>query len=337
MSEQLLLAADGGNSKTDLAVFTGTGELLGCARGPGSSPQSHGVEGSLRLLDDLRHRVVASAPRAAGPLLAAAYAMTGLDLPEEEQAFAAAVAGHAAHVEACNDIFAVLRAGSENGGGVAVVAGAGINCVGMAEDGRRVRFHSLGRLSGDWGGGIDLGEEALGAACRHEDGRGPRTALHSTVPRYFALDRPLQVAEAVHRGELGRHRLAELAPLVMAASGGGDVVATGLLDRLAAEVAAFVGAAVTRLGPSRGETPVVLAGGLLQAGSQRLTTRIEAALAAAAPAAVVQVLRAAPVVGSALLAADLAGLAEPARDRIRAELAAATDRGRTRQGCIEPR
>lgn len=337
MSDALLLAADGGNSKTDLAVFTAAGELLGCARGPGSSPQLHGLTESLRLLTELRRRVIAAEPRAAGPLLAAAYAMAGLDLTEEEEAFAVAVASHAPHVAVANDIVALLRAGSDDGVGVAVVAGAGINCVGVSQDGRRVRFHSLGRLTGDWGGGIDIGEEAVGAACRHEDGRGPRTALAAAVPGHFGYDRPLQVAEAVHRGEVSRQRLSELAPLVMTAADEGDRVAVALVHRLAAEVAAFAVAAVTRLGLAGAPVPVILGGGLLRVDSAHVTSRVRAAVIAAAPGAVVTIPAVAPVVGSALMATDAAGLSDPARVRLRAELSAATASsqwgGRPRRGC----
>jgi hypothetical protein len=52
------------------------------------------------------------------------------------------------------------------------VCGAGINCVGTRADGRVWRFQSLGRISGDWGGGNQLGYDMLWLAVRAEDGRG---------------------------------------------------------------------------------------------------------------------------------------------------------------------
>ena len=50
----------------------------------------------------------------------------------------------------------MLRTGTDRGFGVAVVCGAGINCVGIGPDGRQVRFPALGRITGDWGGGLGL-------------------------------------------------------------------------------------------------------------------------------------------------------------------------------------
>ena len=101
--------------------------------------------------------------------------MAGVDFPAEELVLQRAIEGlgWADATSVANDTFAVLRAGTESGWGVAIVCGAGINCVGVAPDGRLVRFAALGELSGDWGGGYDVGMAAVSAAARSEDGRGP--------------------------------------------------------------------------------------------------------------------------------------------------------------------
>ena len=72
------------------------------------------------------------------------------------------------------------------GWGVGVVVGQGINAVGVAPDGRRARFAALGAISGDRGGGSGLGMDALGAAVRAQDGRGPRTVLERPSRRTSA-------------------------------------------------------------------------------------------------------------------------------------------------------
>ena len=71
-----------------------------------------------------------------------------------------------------NDTFALLRAGTDAANRIAVVCGAGINCVGVSAAGEMLRFPSVGVISGDWGGGATLGTEALFLAVRAEDGRG---------------------------------------------------------------------------------------------------------------------------------------------------------------------
>ncbi len=102
----------------------------------------------------------------------------------------------------------MLRAGTERGWGVAVVCGAGINCVGVAPDGRQSRFPALGWSTGDWGGGYDVGVAAVSAAARSEDGRGERTTLEQAVPAHFGDATPTALAEAFHAGRSrnGRRR-----------------------------------------------------------------------------------------------------------------------------------
>jgi len=93
--------------------------------------------------------------------------------------------------------------------------------------------------SSEWGGGYDLGQEALFVAARSEDGRGPRTELERYVPEHFRLESPGEVARAIHRGEIAERRLTELAPLVLALASD-DAVAASIVTRLVEEVAAFV-------------------------------------------------------------------------------------------------
>jgi len=125
--------------------------------------------------------------------------MAGVDFPAEEDAVRVAVEqrGWAQSVHVGNDTFAVLRAGTERGWGVAVTCGAGINCVGVAPDGRHARFPALGAITGDWGGGYDLGLAAVSAAARSEDGRGPRTSLEGAVPAHFGVTTPSELAEEI--------------------------------------------------------------------------------------------------------------------------------------------
>jgi N-acetylglucosamine kinase-like BadF-type ATPase len=291
--------------------------VLGTARGPGCSPHRLGVEGSLDVIAALAESLPVPADLAM--LLLAA-----LDFADEEEAYGAAARrrGWAAATEVGNDTFAVLRAGTESGFGVAVTCGAGINCVGVAPDGRRVRFASLGEVSGDWGGGTDVGVAALGAAVRSADGRGPRTVLAERVPAYYGYADPTSLARAVHAKEVPYDRLGELAPLTFALAEEDDV-AGAIVDRLADEVVAFARAALTRLDLAREAVDVVLGGSLLQSGSRRLLARIEAGVREVGAELRVRAVDAPPILGAALLGLDRLGADGAARARLRAELGAA--------------
>jgi N-acetylglucosamine kinase-like BadF-type ATPase len=321
---ELLLAVDGGNAKTDLALLSAEGEVLALVRGPGSSPHEHGLDGALDRIGALLGEALAIAGLdgvAHAELAIADLRLAGVDFPREVTVARERVEqrGWARVIEVGNDTFALLRAGTDRGWGVAVVCGAGINCVGVGPDGRRAWFPALGEITGDWGGGYDLGTAAVAAAARSEDGRGPLTTLERRVAAHFGAESLVALAEAVHGGELRRRRFAELAPIVLAEAAS-DRVAAQLVDRLAEEIVALVRVALDRLGPLAEPAEIVLGGGILRARDPLLLGAVDAGLAALGVPLTTTVVDAPPVVGAALLALDRIGAPRSARERLRREL-----------------
>ncbi|MCX2179905.1 ATPase [Streptomyces sp. SKN60] len=317
-----LLAIDAGNSKTDVAVLAPDGTVLGGARGGGFQPPLVGVETAVEALAE----IVGRACEAAGvePVFAqVAACLANADLPVEEAGLKAGLEargwGGAVHV--WNDTFAILRAGVDEPRGVAVVCGAGINCVGMLPDGRTARFPAIGKISGDWGGGGGLADEALWFAARAEDGRGGPTELAHTLPGHFGLPSMYALIEALHLGRIPPERKHELTPVLFRTSAAGDPVARSLVDRLADEVVALASVALGRLELLAEEAPVVLGGSVLAARHPRLDGRIAELLAVKAPKARTVVVTAPPVLGAGLLALDAAGAPAEAAARLRAHYA----------------
>jgi N-acetylglucosamine kinase-like BadF-type ATPase len=339
-----VLAVDGGNSKTDVALVAADGSLLASVRGPGMDAQRDGVVETIGVLGG----VVAEAARAGlgraghspapgSPVAAHLSAcVANADLPEEEEEVCAALQaqGWSQTTSVVNDTFAVLRAGLTAAGpggrpdagshwGVAVTCGAGINCVGLAPDGRSTRYLALGSISGDWGGGFGLGRAALWWAIRAEDGRGPATALREAVAAHFGAGSVRDVTVRVHKGEIAEDALLELAPVLLAAAHRGDRVARDLVARQASEICLMILTAMRRLGLAGLATPVVLGGGLLTARDPLLIGGIEAGLAQEAPGATVRIIGVPPVAGAALLGLDRAGAGPAAEERLLAAYAAA--------------
>jgi N-acetylglucosamine kinase-like BadF-type ATPase len=270
------------------------------------------------LLGDAVREAELEAPRIAE---IAELLMAGVDFPAEEETLREAVAERswANRVHVGNDTFAVLRAGTDRAWGVAVTCGAGINCVGVAPDGRHARFPALGAITGDWGGGYDLGLAAVSAAARSEDGRGPRTSLERAVPAHFGLATPSDLAEAIHAGRLEQRRVIELAPLVLAEAAD-DAVAAEIVQRLAHEVIALVRVALSRLDLADEPVEVLLGGGVLQDADGDLLAAISAGLKQAAPAVTVRPTASPAIVGAALLGLDKLDAGPEAHARLRREL-----------------
>jgi N-acetylglucosamine kinase-like BadF-type ATPase len=338
------LAIDGGNSKTDVALVARDGSLLALVRGPGM-PVRLGDE-TVQVIDELIRSAAKLAGRESDQAGANAGARppgeasrTGLvashlvacvanvDLPAEERELERTLSeqGWTSTTVVANDTFAVLRAGlddvpaagAQRHWGVGVTCGTGINCIGVAPDGRTAGFLALGMTTGDWGGGGGLGLEAQWNAVRAADGRGPQTALREAVPAYFGLKEPLEVAEALHLGEISWDRLASLAPVIMQVADVGDEVARGIVLRLAEEVFLLVRSAIGRLGLEAEPVPVVLGGGILASGNALLIEHAASLITAEFPGADVRVLRQVPVVGAALMGLDLAAPSLDAMQRLR--------------------
>jgi N-acetylglucosamine kinase-like BadF-type ATPase len=318
MTDGLIVGVDGGGSKTHAVALTLDGELVGRGDGPGSSPHIVGVERSIEIVD--------AAVRQALGIATAAQAnvyLSGLDLDSEVHTYLEAVrvldwAGPDVVVE--NDLWALLRAGTQSPDAVAVVCGTGINAVGVRADGATARFAALGPISGDWGGGSGLGEEALWHAARAEDGRGPQTLLRAAVLDVMNVATVRELTEQLHFGQRALPDLAVLAPAVFEAARAGDAVAGNIVDRQAAEVVSFARASLTRLDLLEAEVPIVLGGGVIRARDERLLTGIRTGLAADAPHATIVMVDAPPIVGAGLLALESAGATRDALDRARKEL-----------------
>ena len=314
----LVVAVDGGGSKTHAVALTLDGELVGRGDGPGSSPHWIGVEASIDIVDAAVREAVGSAEVAQSNVY-----LSGLDLETEVDAYATAlyrVSWNGPDTVVANDLWALLRAGTESPDAVAVICGTGINAVGVRADGATARFSALGPISGDWGGGSGLGEEALWHAARAEDRRGPETLLREVVLEGMGVGSIAQLTEQLHFGTRSLTELAVLSPGVFDAARQGDAIAGTIVDRQADEVVAFARASLIRLELLDREVPVVLGGGIIRAGDERMMTRIAERLAADAPKAQIVLVTAPPIVGAGLLALESAGASRAALDRARDEL-----------------
>jgi N-acetylglucosamine kinase-like BadF-type ATPase len=323
-----VLAIDAGNSKTDVALVAVDGIVCGRARGGSFRPDRVGAEAAVAGLATLVvHARAQARGHGDGPVARhVAACLANADLPAEHEALESAIAarGWAGSFEVFNDTYALLRTGLDEPRGVAVVCGAGINCAGILPDGRAARFAAVGHISGDWGGGGNLWQEAMWWAARAVDGRGPATALSAALPQRFGLAGMEELITAVHLGSLTEAETMELTPVLFEVAAAGDAVAESLVRRQAEEIVALAVAAMRRLDVLHEKFDVVLGGGVITAGHPLLMDEIHRLLLAQAPLASTTVVRTPPIVGAALLGLDRIGAPRSAGERLRAQF---DDRG----------
>jgi N-acetylglucosamine kinase-like BadF-type ATPase len=304
--EAIVVAVDGGGSKTDAAVMDkASGEVLARHRGPGCSHHELGGAEAASRIDATVLAALADAAVPGDRVVHAGCYLTAIDLDEDEaimRPLLAQTSWGRTSLAVANDLFALLRVGTDRPDAAVVVCGTGINGLATRSDGAVARIPALGRCSGDWGGGLDLVEEVLWLAARAEDGRGQATALRSLVLRWAGATSVLDVSAAVHRGDLDLTSWRDRVPEILTAARDGDAAARGLVERQGREIGILAAALLERLELHERDVPVVVGGGIGAAGDPRLMTAVAAALATRAPSAIVTRVATPPIEGAIALA-----------------------------------
>lgn len=301
MNKRLVIAADGGNSKTDLILATADGQQLARVRGEGTR---HETDSAAVMAVTLLDLVAQSLHQAGLPsdtqIDLGVFFCANVDTDEEERDLRAAMtdAGVCRQLVVGTDTMAVLHAGTPDDWGVAVVAGAGINATARDRHGRTESFLSQGRCSGDFGGGGWIAMEGQAAAIRAVDGRGPATVLTQLIPEFFHMTDPFEVALAMSYERIPWTDAIKACPVVIRAAEHGDQVALSILHTHAEEVATMAQALVRRLGLGDEPVPVVLGGSVMTHGGALHTQLITDALMAHVPNAQPIFLTVSPVEGS---------------------------------------
>jgi N-acetylmuramic acid 6-phosphate etherase len=308
----LVLGIDGGGTKTTAIVAArGTdGSLVAIGRGGGgpANPRSSGWDVARQNLDRAMDEAFAAAGRPRAPVAALCLALAGSGHASvRDQAYQWCGERKLARVwQVVHDAQIVLRAGTPDGMGVALISGTGSLAYGQTPDGRSARAGGWGYLLGDEGSGYAIGLAALRAIVRAADQRGPATGLTAALLGQLELRSPGELIPRLYGDPEVRRSVASLAPSVLAVAGAGDSVAQRIVEHAAGELCDLVGAVTGSLACTDGSYRLALAGGLLEhhaalraAVLRHLAERRSIPLASAVVAD--------PVWGAVLMAGDLIG------------------------------
>jgi N-acetylglucosamine kinase-like BadF-type ATPase len=247
----LLLAIDGGGTKTDcrLALFDGQLRILGKGLSGPSNLRALGPQQALANLDAAVAAAFASAGLQRCVAAAACLALAGADRTSEQLQILewAGSAQLASQLRIVNDAVPLLYADSGVGVGVALIAGTGSLAWGCNADGRTARAGGWGFLLGDEGSAYALGNAALRAVLMQSDGRGPQTLLTELISAQLELPRPAVIVERVYGAVVPRQVIAELAPLVFDAAHRSDAIATEILRNASQQLAGMATAVAESL------------------------------------------------------------------------------------------
>ncbi len=321
---EYVLAVDGGNSKTLAAVANAKGELLSLVRDAGCNYQGIGRDRAR----DVLSRSITEALNKAGVerVQAVCYGIAGADRDKDFRVIRDILGplNPAPDMILVNDTQLALRAGTSDGVGVALIGGAGSNCIGQGRDGRIKKAWGLGPLTGDKANASSLGHDAVVAAMKGRDGRAAPTMLETLLQNALGLDSLEDIIEADFKDSGVEVDFLSLAPLVFNAASEGDQAALSILESHGHAAAEAALAVMRALFSKDDEVPLVLGGSVLQKGDHpALTDTIKKRVTEEFPKVRFQVLADHPLLGGILLALDrvLGKTPREVEDKARQEIA----------------
>jgi N-acetylglucosamine kinase-like BadF-type ATPase len=305
----VVLGVEAGGSHCHALVAAADGTVVGCGANRDSGNwEDVGIaaaSGALRSCVREAFDRAGVESHAAG---AAVFALAGVDFAIDEGRLGGIPAGMGleAPTRLMNDSFASLRAGTDQAFGVVVAAGTGSIVAGRNERQEEARSLGLGPIFGDTGSASEVSEGGVAAVAAAYIGRSPATRLTELL---CARSGSGSVEEFLEGAARRRIDPSTFAPQVVEAADAGDEAARSVLARAGTSLGETAVHIVRTLDMEGSAFDLVLAGGLLRTGNRALLDALEATVLAVAPRAAPVILDAPPVVGSALLALELAGFA----------------------------
>lgn len=258
----LVAGIDGGGTKTEGVVLNESGEVVARARSGGVNLNFVSLEECERSVGEVLTQLAEAVER---EQVVRIYSVMLADIPPLrsyiQQAFPQA------EWRGAHEHRAVLAAGGVlEPYGIGVVAGTGSSTVGWRGEDKHVSVGGWGMLLGDEGSATDIAIQALRAVARAADGRGESTILREEMMDYFGLKHLWEITRRVYRDNLPRHVLAGFAVRVSQAADAGDRVAQCILREAGETLGNDVLVVARKLFTPEEIFPVVLGGGVFQAG-----------------------------------------------------------------------
>ena len=301
MTGDVMLAVDGGGTRTRAMVITREGTIAGAAEAGPSNDLQVGIDAALASLTEAADDALRAAGLTRPRVAAAAAGLAGVDYDGAGSGLWVEAFGRMGFRRALvyGDMIAAHSGALAGAPGIVAVAGTGSVIVGVDEGGTTVKVGGWGPAYGNEGSAYGIGRDGLRAAARAWDGRGPATVLTEALAATLGVPHFERSIDAVYGRRMGQQEIAALAPLVYRAAETGDPVSDEICEKAAADLVAAVHAAFRRL-RSAPVHAVSYQGSVLRS-CDRIRAAFTAGLTAAEPSLVVRPPRHEPVTGAFIL------------------------------------
>lgn len=267
-----VMGLDGGSSKSHLALFDTNGNYIDFVKW---GPLNHeSMEGGFEQLERELHDMLAVALERNGlsisGLRRGVFGMSGVDTCWQEEAIRGIfLRCGVKNPLVCNDAFLPIKAVSRQGYGIGAINGSGCTVAGIGVDGSMIQIGGCGGLTGDLGGGSNLGETVVRTVYASIYKGGPSTMMRDMLFEKLGISREEDFFNALAK-QMGNETVAlsDINLMLFEAANMGDAVALDLLSKVGEDSAMAIGGALSRLSFPDGEAiDVALAGSVHVKGS----------------------------------------------------------------------
>lgn len=268
-SDRYFLAADGGGSKTAMALYDARGRRkasLSCSR---SAYIDMGVERAAFALEACFDALLKEAGAGRAELAGAAFCLSSVgESPEKDEALYQALKALCPNALMVNDSLGALYAAHAGKPGIVIVSGTGSIAAGLDEAGATARCGGYSPLFSDEGSSFWFGYKLMELYTKQDDGRLKRGPLHEVVGSALGVKNAYQLMSFAERASANdRAEIAALQPLAQQAAEKGDEDALKLYEQAACELALLALGVLGRLRFQGANIRVSCMGGTFRAGA----------------------------------------------------------------------
>ncbi|MEM4454906.1 MAG: BadF/BadG/BcrA/BcrD ATPase family protein [Thermofilaceae archaeon] len=247
-----VLLVEGGKTKTLSVVVDEQGNIHGYHVGGSTGWSTVGFEKAYENLVASLQRAVRNSRISLEDLEGAILGLPDLDTERDKEYFARRLREDRlfrSRLVLVPDFVTAYYAVTLGDPGIAVIAGTGSIAFGRNSTGEEARAGGWGWFGGDEGSSVWIAMRALSVCYKSLDGRGERTLIAEKVLRFFSVEEPRLLIDAIYAiaardvGELGK-----IAKLVSEAAEQGDPVARTILEEGGRELALMAKAVHRKIG-----------------------------------------------------------------------------------------
>jgi N-acetylglucosamine kinase-like BadF-type ATPase len=254
-----VIGVDGGSTKTDAVVANMEGRPIGAGRSGCANWELVGERGAAETIFDAIRRALDHAKADLSKVGHVHIAGAGLDWPEDDGRLRGALDPFLGDTPLTleNDSFLGARACAPAAHGITVSAGSGVCASYLGPSDEKYFYGYFGEL----GGGTAIDQLTLYAIIRAEDGRGPKSALTTAIPKATGHTSVAALLHAITREKYEIPHTA-IRPSLFKTAASGDAVAIDVVKTFGRELALLATNVIRKFSLGGSGTYVVASGSL---------------------------------------------------------------------------